>query len=68
MPSKIKTSSAGTFAILHPVFALTGVLHAVGGALLPSLAAALSPKRLHLGTPLSSLLRRHLARRSIVPR
>jgi fucose permease len=27
-----------TFAVLHPAFALTGVLHAVSGALLPSLA------------------------------
>lgn len=51
MPSIIKTSSAGTFAILHPVFALTGVLHAVGGALLPSLAA-----RFHLSDSTSGLL------------
>lgn len=33
-----KTSAARTLAVLHPAFALTGVLHAVGGALLPSLA------------------------------
>src|ERR1700676_4826743 len=29
-----------SFAVLHPAFALTGVLHAVIGALLPSLALA----------------------------
>lgn len=34
-----KSSSLRTLAVLHPAFALTGVLHAVGGALLPSLAA-----------------------------
>ena len=35
------SSHAGrTLAVLHPVFALTGVLHAIGGPLLPSLAAA----------------------------
>jgi fucose permease len=28
------------FAVLHPAFALTGVLHAIGGALLPSVASA----------------------------
>jgi FHS family glucose/mannose:H+ symporter-like MFS transporter len=51
MPSVIKTSSAKTLAVLHPVFALTGVLHAVGGALLPSLAA-----RFHLRDSTSGLL------------
>ncbi|KAA6458674.1 MFS transporter [Acidobacteria bacterium AB60] len=40
-----------TLAVLHPVFALTGVLHAVGGALLPSLAAAF-----HLGDAQSGWL------------
>lgn len=35
------TNSAGrTLAVLHPVFALTGILHAAGGPLLPSLASA----------------------------
>jgi fucose permease len=29
-------------AVLHPVFALTGVLHSIGGSLLPSLAAIFS--------------------------
>jgi fucose permease len=38
-------------AVLHPVFALTGVLHAVGGAILPSLAA-----RFHLSDSASGLL------------
>ena len=28
------------FVVLHPAFALTGVLHAIGGALLPSVASA----------------------------
>jgi len=51
MPSVIKTSSVRTLAVLHPVFALTGVLHAVGGALLPSLAA-----RFHLSDSTSGLL------------
>ncbi len=51
MPSVIKTSSARTLAILHPVFALTGVLHAVGGVLLPSLAS-----RFHLSDSTSGLL------------
>ena len=34
---------ARTLAVLHPLFALTGVLHAVGGSLVPSLA-----QRFHL--------------------
>ncbi len=38
MESKTRTFNWRTLAVLHPVFALTGVLHAVGGALLPSLA------------------------------
>ena len=33
-------STGRTLAVLHPVFALTGVLHSIGGPLLPSLAAA----------------------------
>lgn len=37
--------------VLHPVFALTGVLHTVGGAILPSLAA-----RFHLSDSTSGLL------------
>lgn len=37
--------------MLHPVFALTGVLHTVGGAILPSLAA-----RFHLSDSTSGLL------------
>ena len=44
-------SSARTIAVLHPVFALTGVLHVVGGALLPSLSA-----RFHLSDANSGLL------------
>lgn len=51
MPTAIKPSSGRTLAVLHPVFALTGVLHAVGGALLPSLAA-----RFHLSDATSGLL------------
>lgn len=46
-----KRSSGATLAVLHPVFALTGVLHAVGGAILPSLAA-----RFHLDDSTSGLL------------
>jgi FHS family glucose/mannose:H+ symporter-like MFS transporter len=33
------SSSVPMLAVLHPAFALTGVLHAVGGPLLPSLAS-----------------------------
>ncbi len=33
-----RSSDRRTLAVLHPVFALTGVLHAIGGALLPALA------------------------------
>lgn len=51
MPAAINRSSARTFAVLHPVFALTGVLHVVGGALLPSLST-----RFHLSDSDSGLL------------
>lgn len=50
MPSS-KLSSIRTIAVLHPVFALTGVLHVVGGAILPSLAATF-----HLSDSNSGLL------------
>lgn len=46
-----KPSSGRTLAVLHPVFALTGVLHAVGGAILPSLSA-----QFHLSDSTSGLL------------
>lgn len=46
-----KHSSSRTLAVLHPAFALTGVLHAVGGAILPSLAV-----RFHLSDSASGLL------------
>ena len=46
-----KPSSGRMLAVLHPAFALTGVLHAVGGAILPSLAA-----RFHLSDSTSGLL------------
>jgi len=49
--SSSKPSSTRTLAVLHPAFALTGVLHAVGGAILPSLAA-----RFHLSDSASGLL------------
>jgi fucose permease len=40
-PSLSGSRSPGrTLAVLHPAFALTGVLHSIGGPLLPSLAAA----------------------------
>ena len=51
MPLESKSSSVRTLAVLHPVFALTGVLHAVGGALLPSLVV-----RFHLSDSNSGLL------------
>ena len=51
MPLESKPSSVRTFAVLHPVFALTGVLHAVGGALLPSIAV-----RFHLSDSFSGFL------------
>jgi fucose permease len=34
-----RRSPGRTLAVLHPAFALTGVLHAIGGPLLPSLAS-----------------------------
>lgn len=51
MPSSTRTTSVRTLAVLHPAFALTGVLHAVGGAILPSLVA-----RFHLSDSSSGLL------------
>lgn len=50
MPSSPSFPSR-TFIVLHPAFALTGVLHAVGGAILPSLAA-----RFQLSDSISGLL------------
>jgi MFS transporter, FHS family, glucose/mannose:H+ symporter len=40
MPGGGEQSTRRRLLLLHPVFALTGVLHAIGGTLLPSLAAA----------------------------
>ena len=51
MSLAIKPSSGRMLAVLHPVFALTGVLHTVGGAVLPSLAL-----RFHLSDSESGLL------------
>jgi fucose permease len=51
MPQAIKASSRRTLAVLHPVFALTGVVHTVGGAVLPSLSS-----RFHLSDSDSGLL------------
>jgi fucose permease len=39
MTSTIRSSAARSLVVLHPVFLLTGVLHAIGGPLLPSLVA-----------------------------
>ncbi len=39
MQSNNRNSNGQTLAVLHPAFALTGVLHAIGGPLLPSLAS-----------------------------
>ncbi len=39
MPSSAEASGWKTQAVLHPVFAVTGVAHVVGGAVMPSIAA-----------------------------
>lgn len=39
-PSIPSHSPGRTLAVLHPVFALTGICHSIGGPLLPSLTAA----------------------------
>jgi fucose permease len=46
-----RRSPGRTLAVLHPAFALTGVLHAIGGPLLPSLASTF-----HLSDSQSGLL------------
>ncbi len=51
MQSKARNYARRSLPVLHPVFALTGVLHAVGGPLLPSLAATF-----HLNDSRSGLL------------
>jgi MFS transporter, FHS family, glucose/mannose:H+ symporter len=51
MALKPVQSAARTLAVLHPVFALTGVLHAVIGSLVPSIAL-----RFHLSDSESGLL------------
>jgi fucose permease len=51
MQSDKKNSTGRTLAVLHPVFALTGVLQAIGGPLLPSLASTF-----HLNDSQSGLL------------
>jgi fucose permease len=51
MQLKATNSTMRTLAVLHPSFALTGVLHVVGGALLPSLASVF-----HLSDSESGLL------------
>jgi MFS transporter, FHS family, glucose/mannose:H+ symporter len=51
MQTAHRPSSARTLAILHPVFALTGMLHTVGGTLLPSLTT-----RFHLSDSTAGLL------------
>ena len=51
MSADASTTPLRTLAVLHPVFALTGVLHVVGGALVPSIAA-----RFHLSDSESGLL------------
>jgi fucose permease len=40
MTAIARNSTGRTLAVLHPVFALTGILHAIGGPLLPSMALA----------------------------
>ena len=51
MPSAVSNSPRRTQAVLHPVFALTGILHAIGGPLLPSLVSTF-----HLNDSQSGLL------------
>ena len=51
MAGSTEVSSRRILAVLHPIFALTGVIHAAGGALVPSLAA-----RFHLSDSTSGLL------------
>ncbi|HUD56520.1 MAG TPA: MFS transporter [Terracidiphilus sp.] len=51
MQSDARHSSAQTLTLLHPVFLLTGILHAIGGPLLPSVASAF-----HLNDSQSGLL------------
>src|SRR5260370_30711649 len=46
-----RRSPGRTLTVLHPAFALTGVLHAIGGPLLPSLASTF-----HLSDSQSALL------------
>jgi len=67
MDNSASTHRGRTLAVLHPAFALTGVLQAVGGPLMPSIAAAhrLSDSRIGLlfflyfaGTSLGAFLSR----------
>lgn len=51
MQNDARPSTRRTLGTLHPVFALTGVIHAIGGALLPSLA-----RTFHLTDSQSGLL------------
>ncbi len=51
MQSNARNCSGRTLAVLHPAFALTGVLQAIGGSLLPSLASTF-----HLNDSQSGLL------------
>jgi MFS transporter, FHS family, glucose/mannose:H+ symporter len=51
MPAAPRDSSRSVLALLHPVFALTGVVHAIGGPLLPSLVSTF-----HLDDKQSGLL------------
>jgi FHS family glucose/mannose:H+ symporter-like MFS transporter len=51
MHANARNSAGRSMAVLHPAFALTGVLHAIGGPLLPSLAATF-----HLNDSRSGLL------------
>jgi MFS transporter, FHS family, glucose/mannose:H+ symporter len=51
MQTGASDSTGRTLGVLHPVFALTGVVHVVGGALLPSLASTF-----HLNDSQSGLL------------
>ena len=60
MPTAVSPHPPATLAVLHPVFALTGVLHAVGGALLPSLAARFHLSDADLRSSVPSLFCRNL--------
>lgn len=53
MTASSQRSNRQTLSVLHPAFALTGILHAIGGPLLPSLAATFNMSDSQSGALLS---------------